>query len=99
MADLVRLAVDGAVATLTLNRPERHNSLIPELLEELLAALEQLRARPEPRALVLQANGRSFSTGGDVAAFYGSAERAAYADRIVGLLNRAVLALIDLPTP
>jgi 2-(1,2-epoxy-1,2-dihydrophenyl)acetyl-CoA isomerase len=99
VAGLVLLALDGAVATLTLNRPERHNSLIPELLEELLAALGQLVACPELRAVVLQANGRSFSTGGDVAAFYGSADRAAYADRIVGLLNQAVLALIDLPIP
>ncbi len=99
MGELVQLAIDGDVATLTLNRPERHNSLIPELLTELLAALDALRARPELRAAVLQANGRSFSTGGDVLGFYASADRAAYAADLVGLLNRAILGLIELPTP
>lgn len=99
MGDLVQLSVDGDVATLTLNRPERHNSLVPELLEELLAALGRLHGRPELRAAVLQANGRSFSTGGDVRAFYEAPDRAAYAARIVGLLNRAVMALIELPAP
>ena len=33
------------IATITLNRPERHNSLIPELLQQLLDALEAVAAR------------------------------------------------------
>lgn len=99
MGDFVQLAFDGAVATVTLNRAERHNSLVPALLTELLAAIDQLRARPDLRAAVLQANGRSFSTGGDVQGFHGSADRPAYAAEVVGLLNRAVLALIELPAP
>ena len=52
MSDLVQLSVDGDVATMTLNRPERHNSLVPELPEELPAPLERLRARPGLRAAV-----------------------------------------------
>jgi 2-(1,2-epoxy-1,2-dihydrophenyl)acetyl-CoA isomerase len=99
MSELVLLDIDGDVATLTLNRPERHNSLVPELLRALLEALGRLRARPELRAAVLQANGRSFSTGGDVRAFHDSADRTAYASEIVGLLNEVVLALIELPVP
>ncbi len=69
MSNLVLSEVDGNVATLTLNRPERHNSLIPELLSDFLAILEAWQNRPDLRAMVLQANGRSFSTGGDVRAF------------------------------
>ena len=34
----VRLEVEGPVATLELDRPERHNSLIPELLGDLVDA-------------------------------------------------------------
>ncbi len=89
----------GPVATITLNRPERHNSLIPALLEELLAVLEQLRSEPELRALVLQAAGRSFSTGGDVRGFFTASDLAAYSSQIVGLLNQVMLALISFPTP
>jgi 2-(1,2-epoxy-1,2-dihydrophenyl)acetyl-CoA isomerase len=90
----------GSIAVLTLNRAERHNSLVPEFLAEMLAALEAVRAEPEVRAVVLQANGRSFSTGGDVAVFAAHRDALAdYASEIVGLLNRAILALVELPVP
>jgi enoyl-CoA hydratase/carnithine racemase len=96
----------GPVAVLTLNRAERHNSLVPPLLEELLAASEAVRAAgrlesPQAvRAAVLQANGRSFSTGGDIGGFRTHLEDlAAYASEIVGLLNQVILALVELPVP
>jgi 2-(1,2-epoxy-1,2-dihydrophenyl)acetyl-CoA isomerase len=86
-----------STATLTLNRPERHNSLVPELLREFIQALSEVS---EARALVLQANGRSFSTGGDVRALYEHrAEAAAYARDVVGLLNEAIEALLRFPAP
>ena len=31
---------EGAIARITLNRPERHNALVPQLLESLLEALD-----------------------------------------------------------
>jgi 2-(1,2-epoxy-1,2-dihydrophenyl)acetyl-CoA isomerase len=100
---LVHLEHNKPVATLTLNRPERHNSLVPELLDELLQGLAQFGADEQIRAMVLAANGRSFSTGGDIAAFYQHRENmndlAAYANSIVGLLNKTILALLDLPIP
>jgi 2-(1,2-epoxy-1,2-dihydrophenyl)acetyl-CoA isomerase len=90
----------GPVAILTLNRPERHNSLVPPLLEELLNALETIRSQPDLLALVLQANGPSFSTGGDVRGFYDHGDGLeAYADHLVGLLNQVILALFELPVP
>jgi enoyl-CoA hydratase/carnithine racemase len=96
----VLLEQAGPVAVLTLNRAERHNSLVPPLLEELLAALEAVRADSVVRAAVLQANGRSFSTGGDVGGFHTHLDDLeAYADRIVGLLNRVILALVELSVP
>ncbi|CAG0947683.1 partial 4-chlorobenzoyl coenzyme A dehalogenase-2, partial [Anaerolineae bacterium] len=100
MSNLVLIETDGAIATLTLNRPERHNALVPELLAEMLAALDGLKARAELRALILQANGRSFSTGGDVRAFYKHRDDIArYSNEVVGGLNQVILALIVFPTP
>ncbi len=100
MSPLVLSQTDGDIATITLNRPERHNSLVPELLQELLDTLDGLRSASGLRALVLQANGRSFSTGGDVRAIYDhAADRKAYAERVVGLLNRSILHLIAFPVP
>lgn len=98
---LVRLEMTGGIARLTLDRPERHNSLIPELLDDLLAHLDALREDGTVRAVVLAAAGRSFSTGGDVRAFHEQADRDlhGYAAGLVGRLNRAILALMDLPQP
>lgn len=100
MSPLVLTDFADHVGTLTLNRPERHNSLVPELLRGLLDALDDLNRRPDLRAVVLQANGRSFSTGGDVRAFYDHLDEIeGYAQTIVGLLNQVILGLLRFPVP
>lgn len=100
VGELVLLERMGPVAVLTLNRAERHNSLVPGFLAEILAALETAGAQPGVRALVLQANGRSFSTGGDVRGFYEHLDDLeAYASETVGLLNQVILAMVELPVP
>ncbi len=97
---LVVLTRVGTTATLTLNRPARHNALVPDLLDALNAALARLAEDP-PGCLVLRGAGRSFSTGGDVAAFAAlpRGARRRYAEGLVGNLNAAILALVDLPCP
>jgi 2-(1,2-epoxy-1,2-dihydrophenyl)acetyl-CoA isomerase len=97
---LVLLALADRVARLTLQPPARHNSLVPELLDDLHEALDTVE-REDLTAVVLAANGRSFSSGGDVAAFAHVARgaRRAYAGGLVGSLNRALLRLLDLPCP
>src|SRR3712207_655744 len=60
-------AVDGrGVATLTLNRPDRHNAFDDALIAELTAALRRLGGDPAVRAVVLASSGRSFSAGADL---------------------------------
>jgi len=95
----VTLSQQGGVAVLTLDRPERCNALSDDLLADLNAALDQLA---NPRALVLRASGRHFSTGGDVARFaqeVAAGTGRAYAEAVVGGLNRAILRLASLPCP
>ena len=100
MYPLILLNIEDSVATITLNRPERHNSLIPELLTQLLAALDEVEANAQVRVVVLRANGRSFSTGGDVKAFYlQRANLETYAQEVVGLLNKAILRILNLSVP
>jgi 2-(1,2-epoxy-1,2-dihydrophenyl)acetyl-CoA isomerase len=98
---LTQLQIDGPVARLTLNRPERHNSLVPALTDSLNADLLRAAETPAVRILVMQAAGASFSTGGDVAGFYAQPRdrRRAYAETLVGGLNRAILQLLNLPFP
>jgi enoyl-CoA hydratase/carnithine racemase len=97
---LVLLERYDPVVILTLNRPERHNSLVPPLLREMLAALETVRGQDDVRAVVLQAKGPSFSTGGDLRVFHDHRHTLEeYANTIVGLLNQVILALVNLPVP
>ena len=92
--------MEGPVATLTLNRPERHNSLVPALLQQFLEALETCEQDPDARVLVIRASGSSFSTGGDLGGFLDHADDiAAYADETVGLLNDAIIRLFDCRLP
>jgi enoyl-CoA hydratase len=55
-----------AVATLTLNRPERRNAITPELIGDLRACLERAWGDSEVRAIRLRGAGRSFCAGYDI---------------------------------
>jgi len=58
-------AGDG-VATLTLNRPDRLNTIVPELIADLRAALERAWEDPDVRAIRLRGAGRVFCAGYDI---------------------------------
>ena len=53
----------GPVATITLNRPEAHNAITPQMTNELHQALDQADADAEVRAIILTGAGRAFSAG------------------------------------
>ena len=65
MSGNVTLARDGAVATLTLNRPERRNSLSDPMLTDLGAALAELRDDAGTRVVILTGAPPVFSAGAD----------------------------------
>ncbi|MEM8703010.1 MAG: enoyl-CoA hydratase/isomerase family protein [Pseudomonadota bacterium] len=92
---------DGAV-WIRLNRPARHNALVPELIADLGAALDHAAGR-DPAALVVTGNGASFSTGGDISGFLAHAgtreELLGYAETLVGGLHDIVLKLLSFPAP
>jgi len=56
----------GAVATITLDRPQALNALTFEVYRELTDTLRALAARRDVRVVVLTGRGRAFCTGGDV---------------------------------
>lgn len=58
------LAIDGAVATLTLRRPSQHNRIAPEDSEVIRDYLMQLEATPSVRLLIITGTGgKTFSSG------------------------------------
>lgn len=70
----IEIQTEGPVARINLNRPERHNTLILEMIAELDQALEEVSGRNEILFMVLSGNGRSFCAGADLNWFYSSEE-------------------------
>jgi len=62
----IRLEVEGSVATLTLNRPDRLNSFTDAMHAEVRLALDSVRASGSIRALVVTGAGRGFCAGQDL---------------------------------
>lgn len=60
---------DGAVAILTMNRPEARNALSPEMVDGLSQTLHALETDDSVRAIVLRGAGDHFMAGGDVKSF------------------------------
>jgi enoyl-CoA hydratase len=60
------LDIDGARATIRLNRPKHLNRLQPDDLDALLQLFERIEADPAIRVLVLTGTGRAFSAGYDL---------------------------------
>src|SRR3984957_9671615 len=61
----IQLAYDSAVATLTLNRPEKRNAISYELINDLIGALEEVRNSPA-LILIITGAGKAFSSGMDL---------------------------------
>lgn len=88
---------EGAVATITMNRPEKRNALSEAHMGELIAALRALGAEREPRVVILAARGPAFCAGHDLRELVGR-DLAAYRgvfDRCVELMS----AVQSIPQP
>ncbi len=70
--------MDGPVATLTFNRPEKLNALNAEMLQEVDQALTALQGEAALRVLILTGQGRAFIAGADVRQFLEFDSRRAY---------------------
>jgi enoyl-CoA hydratase len=64
--EAIRYAVDGSVATVTLNRPQAANAQNTRMIEELDAALDLADADDNVRVVVIAAEGKHFSAGHDL---------------------------------
>jgi len=68
------LQTDGDIAAITLNRPEKRNAISTEMIEELLAALEEAEASPA-RVVILTGAGKAFCSGMDLDALAALAQQ------------------------
>lgn len=100
MSDTVLTSIDAGVATLRLNRPEAMNSFDADTARAIRDTVEAFAADESVRVMVLAAEGRAFSAGGDFNWVLTWPEldaitRHAGADAMMG----AVQAIYDFPKP
>jgi enoyl-CoA hydratase len=89
-----------SVAVLTLNRPDKLNALLPEMVDALRSAFHDLTADPDARAVVLTGAGKAFCAGVDLAALARGADfRASAGGDISPMLRfpRPLIAAINGP--
>jgi methylglutaconyl-CoA hydratase len=95
----LELACDGRVATITLNRPDKRNAISYELIEELLAGLDEV-AKSSALVLILTGAGKAFCSGMDLenlkALIARSPEQSLKDSQIIARLLRT---LYDFPKP
>jgi enoyl-CoA hydratase len=68
---LAETSLSGAVATLTLSRPDARNALSVEMCDEIVDALGEIEATAGARAIVVRGEGSAFCAGADFAAVSG----------------------------
>jgi 2-(1,2-epoxy-1,2-dihydrophenyl)acetyl-CoA isomerase len=100
MSESITLTVQDRIATLTLNRPEAANALDPILLHAFRDAAESLDERDDVGVVLLKAEGRNFSVGGDLRFMHDAGDDVA--DAVYGLastMHAGILALAELDAP
>lgn len=92
---------EQGIATVTLNCPEKHNAFDDTIIAALTAVFSKISTRSDIRIVILQANGKSFSAGADLAwmkrmANYSYEDNLADANKLAEMLS--VLNFLPQPT-
>ncbi len=72
MSDVVLYEIDGPIALVTLNRPEKLNALSYGLIDRFMGLLDEIERAEAIHAVILTGAGRAFSAGADIREFSGS---------------------------
>lgn len=110
MSDRVTISIEGGVADVRLNRPDKMNAIDTAMFVALVEAGDALKADPSVRAVVLSGEGRGFCAGLDFGSFQAMADGArgdggegftmpSFEGRITNLGQQAAYAWTELPAP
>lgn len=94
----VRLDIDGSIATITNDNPDKHNAFDDNMDAALFAHLAEIRQRPEIRAVIWRGEGRSWSSGRDVSAI-GNNKTEMTHHELMRRGHRGILQVFDLDAP
>ena len=104
MSDSILLDIDGAVATVTLNRPQSLNSLNLAMTAKLREVTEQLESLAHIRVVLLRGAGDHFMAGGDIKWFHAALdhpaeERRHSFERLLAEVHGSIIRLRRLDKP
>ena len=94
----VRLDIDGSIATITNDNPDKHNAFDDDMDAALFAHLAEIRQRPEIRAVIWRGEGRSWSSGRDVSAIGNNKTEMSHHE-LMRRGHRGILQVFDLDAP
>jgi enoyl-CoA hydratase/carnithine racemase len=99
--DLIKVAEDDRIVTITLNRPERLNAFAGHMRRDFAEALEQAGSDPHVRVVVITGAGRAFCAGGDINYMAELVERndSEEFERILGAARRVILEIRQMTKP
>lgn len=94
----VRLEIEGPIATITNDNADKHNAFDDAMDLALFDILGELKARRDVRAVIWRAEGRSFSSGRDVAAIGGGQVELSHHE-LMARGHRGILQILDIEAP
>src|SRR5438094_925824 len=99
--ELIKVAEDNGIVTITLNRPDRLNAFVDHMRRDLAEALEEAGSDPHVRVVVINGAGRAFCAGGDVQFMAELVERNESEEfaRLLGASRRVVLGIRQMTKP
>jgi 2-(1,2-epoxy-1,2-dihydrophenyl)acetyl-CoA isomerase len=94
--ETVTYETSGATATISLNRPQARNAIVPQMMDDLWDAVRDAAADKQLRVLVLRGAGRDFCPGADLKAYVSAQQRATRPETfgISAILHEAPLVTI-----
>ncbi|MDK8464430.1 enoyl-CoA hydratase [Marinobacter sp. SS13-12] len=97
--EMITIANDNGITTLTLNQPENRNSLSMAMLQALSDQLEELAGDAETRVVVLAASGRVFCAGHDLKEIRGQLDSHQFQLDLFNLCSKVMQQIVNLPKP
>ena len=96
MYETILVEKKDRVATITFNRPDKMNSITPQMQKELIQALDELEADDDIAVVILTGAGRAFSAGFDVSVMSSSPHLISFDDipRLVAF-NKPIIAAVN----
>lgn len=91
--DTVRLELQGGLAWITLHRPEAMNSMSPQMVADLDAALDIVETHREVRCLAIRGTSKAFCAGADLKAVKALGDEEDQATAVRAFLGRATALL------